>query len=189
MRTLIVSFDDRHGSEKFLKLQTKLSFVLNRIDNLKTKDDDERKLKSELLSTALVLMTDFNGQVRETEAKLTSTPVNVTVLQEGSADDSDDELERQSNMCLPTAVTKAVKSVPVSKWNLRLSSDKKGLSVNAFLQRVCELKVARHVDDELFSTAVDLFEGLTLIWYRAVREDVYSWQELSARLREEFNRL
>lgn len=39
---------------------------------------------------------------------------------------------------------------------------------------------------ELFAAAVDLFEGRALIWYRAIRAEVNSWQELVSKIREQF---
>lgn len=64
------------------------------------------------------------------------------------------------------------KPTPVSKWGLKFTGEK-GTSVNAFLERVSELKIARHVhDDELFDSAVDLFAGKALVWYRDARRSV-----------------
>lgn len=91
---------------------------------------------------------------------------------------------RHSSM-LPSPYTS--KSVPVSKWQLKFSGEAKGMSVNAFLERVQELRVARHVtEDELFDSAVDLFQGKALLWYRDARKRVFSWPDLAKALRDEF---
>lgn len=75
------------------------------------------------------------------------------------------------------------KSVPVSKWQLKFS----GMSVNAFLERVKELRIARHIsEDGLFDSAVDLFEGYALLWYRDARKRIITWPDLARLQREKF---
>jgi Retrotransposon gag protein len=57
----------------------------------------------------------------------------------------------------------------------------------AFLERVKELKEARHVGEvELFSSAIDLFTGPALLWYRNIKHHVNSWNELVKCLKREF---
>jgi hypothetical protein len=71
------------------------------------------------------------------------------------------------------------KSISVVKWNLKFTGESGSLSVAAFFERVEELKVARGINDrELHDSAVDLFEGQALVWYRSVRRRVNSWEEL-----------
>lgn len=56
------------------------------------------------------------------------------------------------------------KPIPVSKWNLKFSGDRKSMSVNAFLERVEEVKVARNVSrEELFNSGVDIFTDQVLL--------------------------
>lgn len=50
--------------------------------------------------------------------------------------------------------------MPPSKWDLKFCGDKTGISLNAFLKRVEELRVARHVTkDKLLDSGIYLFEG------------------------------
>lgn len=50
------------------------------------------------------------------------------------------------------------KSVLVSKWNLIVSGDKRGLSFNAFLERCEKLRVARHLSKQtLLASGIYLF--------------------------------
>ena len=71
------------------------------------------------------------------------------------------------------------KTVPVYKWGLRFDGQG-GQSVGAFLERVEEIRRARRVThEELFKSAVDLFAGQALVWYRSVSYthlDVYKRQ-------------
>lgn len=69
--------------------------------------------------------------------------------------------------------------VPVYKWGLQF--DGQSQSVGAFLQRVEELRRARGVTTtELFESAVDLFTGSALTWYRSTIGRISSWEQLCA---------
>ncbi|KAJ8934735.1 hypothetical protein NQ318_001556 [Aromia moschata] len=124
---------------------------------------------------------------------LTPAEISILRLEESSSDESEgedahmDQATDISGSSEPGAVRRIVRSTPVAKWNIHFSGEKKGMSLTAFLQRVEELRVARHVTkEELYSTAVDLFRGKALIWYRAMRREVDNWDALVKLLREEF---
>lgn len=73
-----------------------------------------------------------------------------------------------------------LKSQPVNKWNLKFTGDGTGMSVHNFLERVEELSVARNVSKrELYDSAIDLFDGKALNWYRSYRHRTTTWEELS----------
>lgn len=75
-------------------------------------------------------------------------------------------------------------SVPISKWNLSFDGNK---SVTDFLDRVNELCESRHVSrQQLFQSAVELFVGDALVWFRAIRHSVRTWDELEASLKTNF---
>lgn len=75
------------------------------------------------------------------------------------------------------------KTVPVYKWGLRFDGQG-GQSVGAFLERVEEIRRARGVThEELFKSAVDLFAGQALVWYRSTISRVKSWNELCQEMR------
>lgn len=77
------------------------------------------------------------------------------------------------------------KYVPVYKWGLKF--DNTGPSIAAFLERVEELRRARGVtQEELFDSAVDLFSGAALVWYRASANRITSWSQLASELKEVF---
>lgn len=55
------------------------------------------------------------------------------------------------------------------------------------MERVDELRSARRISqDELFRSAVDLFTGPALIWYRSIRSTVDCWEALEAVRRDFF---
>lgn len=76
---------------------------------------------------------------------------------------------------------------PVHKWNLKFRGDSSGLSVVSFLERVEELRVARRVSKkELLESAIDLFEGKALLWYRSNGSRCHSWEEFTGLLKQHF---
>jgi hypothetical protein len=77
--------------------------------------------------------------------------------------------------------------IPVCKWGITFSGKVSEMSVNSFLERVEEYRVARGVSThELLVSAVDLLEGPALIWYRSVRSTVHSWEEFVRLIRLEY---
>lgn len=75
----------------------------------------------------------------------------------------------------------------VEKWNVKFTGNTQDLSVVSFLERVNELKVARQVSDHvLFKSAIDLFEGKALLWFRSNGNRCSDWQELSQLLKKHF---
>lgn len=79
-----------------------------------------------------------------------------------------------------------LKLVPISQWGVQFSGDNT-FSVNAFIERVNELKEARNAtDDDLWRHAIDFFRGDALIWFRANKEYVENWNELVLLLKRSF---
>lgn len=81
------------------------------------------------------------------------------------------------------------KSVAVYKWPIKFDGRLGSGSVNSFLQRVDELRIARKCSkEELFEAASDLFEDLALEWFRAqLRNKRFnSWDSLVSSLRKDF---
>lgn len=103
------------------------------------------------------------------------------VVAKDADDDSDDTDDSQSTNYRRDQTTSEHKytrrSVPVERWGLKFNGE---TSVVAFLERVQELSIARHVSpQELWESALDLFEGTALIWFRGIRKHHYSWKSLA----------
>lgn len=78
------------------------------------------------------------------------------------------------------------KSIPVYKWGIKFNHENKQ-SIGSFLERVEELRRARGVSEqELFESAVDLFEGSALVWYRSTINRISSWKALCKEMRTVF---
>lgn len=109
---------------------------------------------------------------------LVTATAGVSSMNAGGMDSSHSQGHRQDHSCPPSRL-----SVPVYKWGIHFDAES-GQSVGAFLQRVEELRRARRVTtDDLFESAVDLFSGQALVWYRSVQSRVGSWGELCQEMR------
>ncbi|KAJ8953395.1 hypothetical protein NQ318_023512, partial [Aromia moschata] len=192
----IKDFNGGKTSSQYAKWETKLNHVLGRVELMVVppEDDEKQKSKSELVANIFGLMTELDRKAKHHEVQnLTPAEISILRLEESSSDESEgedahmDQAADISGSSEPGAVRRIVRSTPVAKWNIHFSGEKKDMSLTAFLQRVEELRVARHVTkEELYSTAVDLFRGKALIWYRAMRREVDNWDALVKLLREEF---
>lgn len=81
-------------------------------------------------------------------------------------------------------------TIPLTKYqtiaSLNLKYDGRSC-VKVFLQRLEELCCSRGIPaDRLFVSAVELFEGDALQWYRSVKPDCSSWAQLESLLLAEF---
>lgn len=78
------------------------------------------------------------------------------------------------------------KSIPINQWNVKFSGEG-GVSLSEFLGEV-ELfaQSEQFTEAELFSSAIHLFSGYARKWFKSNYDDLISWTELVAALREEF---
>ncbi|KAG8295000.1 hypothetical protein J6590_090320, partial [Homalodisca vitripennis] len=93
-----------------------------------------------------------------------------TVIDRSSAGYSTDQVPFQESRDI--SISSRSKSVPVYKWGIQFDNSP-GQSIGAFLERVEKLRRARGVTpQELFNSAVDLFSGSALIWYRSTQSRI-----------------
>lgn len=84
----------------------------------------------------------------------------------------------------PSCVTKVV---PVYKWNVKFSGADNRESLMPFLEKVEDLREARGLtEQQLFKSAHDLFSGFALQWYRNIKSEVGSWEDLVKCLKRDF---
>lgn len=197
---LVDKFTGGVDSSDFKKISTKLTHAVGRLNRSAPTTDNERKSRSTLLVSFLQLSSKLEGKTKPLVRSSTKIEILQTSgsgsaqtsnaagssSQPGSADELSD-IEEGVEVSLPLA---GVKSVPVMRWNLKYSGDNKVLSLSAFLERVEELMVARNVTKkQTFDSALDLFSGRALVWYRSVRKTLSNWDELVDALRAEFQPL
>ncbi len=194
-------------------LETKLTHVLGRIDRIKVSDTMDKDRLSGLRNKTEELMSMLDGDKSEDKP---AEEVHSVDSSETGEDFSDSESVSNKSFGIRTApknckpvkqkrilsVDKVqsrlhnlsvnasscdIKSVPVVKWGLKFSGERRDISLNAFLERVDELCDARNVSKEqLFKSAIDLFRGPALNWFRLIRKNVNSWDALKTALREQF---
>lgn len=186
----IRGFVGSRTSSGYQKISTSISHAIGRVNRSTPKTDEEQKQRSQFLVRLVDLMSQLTSIAKLFEKSSTNVPPTVLDLStinnsnnrtSTSSDDSDEEIPSRASR------EHVVKPVPVSSWGLKFSGDPKTLSLGAFLERVGELRLARNSSDELiFRSAIDLFSGPALTWYRANRDSFASWQDVVVGLRAEF---
>lgn len=90
----------------------------------------------------------------------------------------------------PYPVPQPRKTTPVSQWKIKkYSGNDQGLGLNDFLSHVHQLAISEHASaDDLFDSAIHLFDGAALSWYTAGRSRnlLQGWDHLIQELRNEF---
>ncbi|KAJ8939507.1 hypothetical protein NQ314_011113 [Rhamnusium bicolor] len=189
---LIKNLNTGGDSGQYKKIVAKATHVLMRVDRIKATDDDRRKQRSQLLAKVLQLQEDLGRRVKQ--IKIEASPiVDLSMLSvrgndTGSSDSDGDDLGNNllNSTQIPTTVS-TIKSMPVIKWNLTFSGKPKEMSVLAFIERIDELSIARHVSGQtLFESAADLFTDHALIWFRANHRKFSNWNDLCKGLKEQF---
>lgn len=192
-------FDNFDGSDQGLhkKLLSKLAHSIGRINISLPKTDEELKNRSELLVEFLTLKSDVQKKVKSFHRQ-SSTPLTLDQQCNESASSSDDEiLECFSNFKLESnkdatnmnsvRSSQAFITVPIHMWNLKFTGEPTDMSVSAFLEKVEELAIARHVSESnLFDGIIELLDGNALCWYRSLRKHLIGWKDFSQKLREQF---
>lgn len=195
---LIEQFVGNRASSDFQRISTALAFISSRIDNACPQSEEEKNERAKFAVHTAVLANRLYSKARTLERastfSLLASPTsgsNVPRESEEESCDEDDPPKSPVNV-LPnpahsTFACYTPKAVPVASWGIKFSGLKKDYSVSAFLERVAELKISRNSSDHLlFNSAIDLFVGPALIWYRANRDSFTNWSELAAGLRNEF---
>lgn len=180
-------------------VETKIVHIVGRIKNSQPGNDCQIKSREELLSTMDEVIENYEMELKRfsgpSEESMTS------MLEIGSLRIGSPEVPIIESSGLPAATPAVVtvspiskvsipvslgKPIPLVKWGISFTGDK-SQSVNSFLERVGELRVARNVSEvQLLREAFDLFKEKALVWFRANRDDFSSWKELETALREEY---
>lgn len=201
IKEIVSSIEIFEGDDKttaYKKISSKIAHVMKRIDRTNPTESDKIKLRSSLLSQALTLMPKLKFRIKNLKFQEASI-LNPSFFNIDLEDDlsSEEETAAHGNICNSTPKNKTShttefsalhpKSIPVTKWNLQFSGDSKDMSVLAFLERVDELSVSRHIgEQELFESAFDLFRGSALTWFRANKKKFNNWNDIGMALKKQF---
>lgn len=184
-------------SRRYRNSETRLRYALIRLEHLKPTKPEEEAYKRESFAKILSLLDSLEDKTGNAASAGPHHSSDGGCSGTGEDDDSSLVDTRGRNVLASTprpaistvagASPSHLKPVPVYRWGLKFSGDKHGMSVHAFLQRVEEMCQARGVSKcEVLHSAIDLFEGGALIWYRAVRNSIMDWNSFVERLRIEF---
>lgn len=185
-------FSDVRTSSEYLKLSTGLACAFGRVQRSKPLTDADSNLRQQLsvqLVDLLARLSHKAKSVRKSMVRAQSTLLDITMATPPGDDDEISSSSSDESVAGAAALPSAYhpKPVPVSSWGLKFSGNPKEMSVNAFIERINELKVARNSNDRLlFASAIDLFTGNAAIWYRANKDTFADWSELMVGLRSEF---
>lgn len=197
--TILNDFDGSDVSVQ-RKIVTKINFCLERFNRAKPITNEDNKDKSALLVDILSKQTALNRKIKQHNRSLLLSEnvldfgMSQIAISSSNSEISSSDSEADCDIAVGNASHSSdvpnspkVKKIPVSQWNLKFSGERDSLSLSAFLERVEDLRVARNAtQDDLFNSAIDLFSGRALVWYRATRGRVKNWSSLVASLREEF---
>lgn len=188
---LIKDLNTLRNSGPCKNIETKIAHLLKRIDRMIAKDDDGQKEKSMLFTAVFQSSSDLEERLKALE-NANGSVLDASIAPPNSSDSEDEgasgvDVINRNLSVLSTTRPSTAKSVPVMKWNISFSGEIKDMSVSAFLERIEELSIARHVSkEELFNSAIDLFKGKALIWYRANRRSFNDWETLAKEMKMQF---
>lgn len=194
------------------KVRSKLGHVLNRIEHIQPLDKKGKDKKSELLAIVLNTISQLTKKIKTSEFSTDVPPIDFAVEQKlftGSVSSTPKATPNiyqinASSQQNPTTqsstsmeqVTDILKNLNLldSKFNMKnfgikFSGNNSSLSFNVFFERIQEIASARGITkDFLFRCASELFEGEALIYFRAVRDQANSWEDLMKLFRDEYFR-
>lgn len=184
----IEKFSGSKSDSAYKRLSARITHLVCRVDRFPTSADSEDVLKARGLWLAkIATLMDSLERATRVQAKpdiSVQMCAHSSPVRDAGVVGSDDEEEPVEDVP-PVVVAQNTsrtnrQSQPVYKWNLKFTGEDKKVSVNHFLERVEELRVARGVSEaELFASAIDLFEGKALLWYRSVSRRCTTWKDLT----------
>lgn len=181
------------------KLEARLAHILARIENITSQDKNEIEERSKLLSSALECLREFESKQQSLSSKPkqdnpvdvdfqtkmlqktnTSTPIKI----QNNSDIDNSSTHQVSQLLANTSINSKFN---ITEWGLKFSGESDALGLNAFLERVNELSESRGVStQQIFRSAVELFEGKALVYYRSLKDKITDWNTLCEYFRDEF---
>lgn len=159
-------------------IDTKLRHLFARLERLYDDDDAAGKRVRELVDKLNSIESVFDEKLRN----IVNDPEDVASSSNSRRPDNNG-----SSTAANLRVNMSGRCVPVYKWDISFSGDRGSLSVNAFLERIEELRLSRGVSpEELKDSVVELLRGGALVWYRSVRDRLRTWSDFVEQLRRDF---
>lgn len=197
---LVDSYPGKDAKVLTARINTRLEHVLGRLNRYDDTDERTKTQITDLKNTCVRYKARLEAREVKIVKSMSSTFLG-TKLESENEDSVSDESESGDDFPISSSprilriqkeasnlgVAPSRSRVQVYKWGLTFSGTEKPEAVVAFLERVEELRVARGASKELlFQSAVDLFTGDAIAWYRSIKSRVHSWEELVGALRVDF---
>ena len=177
-----------NAQAKFVSTQSRLVHLVNRINRipLSTLSNEEQTEKAELLVDVLSALSSLEEACKQDPELSRQFQDPEEQVPPRSSPRFEATREHEASQ-LPILQAVASKPVSVEKWNLKFTGDIKKKTVHNFLERVEELRSARNMSiRQLFDSAIDLFSGKALNWFRSNRDRFHDWFSLADLLRRHF---
>ena len=172
-------FEGPKSDSAFLRIVSRLIHITNRVRRMPIPEENPEEVatfKNESLATCVELEAIVYDKVEGQ----TTNEFESSFLRQSS--NPHDLLVSVAKSAIAQAQSR---KIDIHKWGLKFDGTPSQL--NAFLERVKELAAARGVSEEnVFLSAVDLFSGHALLWYRSIKNTVKSWEDVVTALRRDF---
>ena len=182
VKEVIATIDADNSQQKYHSSLSKLVHLHQRVQRIPVS-----KLTPEEVSERANLQLEVLCALDSLETAAKSNPELSVIVQ-----DSDEEPHPSPNVSRTnprpqsTPIQSSYKPPNLEKWNLKFTGEAKS-SVHGFIERVKELSKARNISDrQLFESAIELFSGKALNWYRANIDRFDDWDSLSELLCRHF---
>lgn len=188
LNDLIKNYDSNSGDAilQKKKIISRIEHIRGRIRRLLIDDTEAMKSYKEFRDEMNIFLLASECDVDSTEEE-DAPAAQMALLSTG--DSNCQRLQTPSSTSTESrtdvAPKSSGKSIAVFKWNLTFDGSKD--NVMSFIERVEELRIARNcTKDELFASAIDLFTGPALIWFRSIKNSITDWDALIQILRRDF---
>lgn len=184
-------------SEAFTKIIGLVNLLEEKAERpLKAEEGKSVKLVNPSRATMVVDSdTEESEDEEDKEVLPTSTPQNVKIGVNTAGPSFVGSPVTKTHLTTPAPATNANNyasgscAVPVYKWDLKFTGDKKGMSVHDFLERLTDLCEARGVNkDEIIRYTIDLFPERSPAdkWYRYAKSLIVDWKSFVREITAEF---
>lgn len=171
----VKSDDGKLDSSKCLSLQSRLAHLYTRMNRISSTglSNEHTTKRSSLLGNIFALIDSFEQLTK-------SDNLNCSILFDALDTIQSSSREDLTSLHEPVVQTDYKRIESVRKWNFKFTGEPNSITVHNFLERVEELCKARGVSHRLlFDSAIDLFDGKALVWYRSNKSRFSTWAELS----------
>lgn len=196
---LVKKYPGKDAKSLKTRVNTLINHVIERIHRYDTSEEATAKTLNEFRESCIRDRARLEAHEKKLVKSLCSTFLSASDEDHDNDNDDDDKSSSNSEeFNLPLLTSQKVlkpresnkrfmERVSVYKWGVTFKGNEKPEGVMTFLERVEELRVARNVSkSKLFTTAIDLFSGDAVPWYRSARGKVNSWDELITELKLDF---